>query len=159
MAIKLGDLFNSMDEAFNNEKLEEAFNKTKDIAESVSKKSAQRLDISRKKVECLDAKAKLAKLYEKFGELQYKRYIGEQVADEEISSTADAIADNKEKVEFFMQEIEKAKEEFNESMANAAKKTRDVFNRDGCKAADDEVEVTVAAEPDTDADDADEAQE
>ena len=54
MAIKLSDLFGSMDEAFNNPKLEEMFNKTKDVAENMSKKSA----------EILDAKAKLAKLYE-----------------------------------------------------------------------------------------------
>ena len=62
MAIKLSELFCSMDEAFNNPKLEEMFNKTKDVAENMSKKSAERLEISRKKVELLDAKAKLAKL-------------------------------------------------------------------------------------------------
>ena len=55
MAIKLSDLFGSMDEAFNNPKLEEMFNKTKDVAENMSKKSAERLEISRKKVELLDA--------------------------------------------------------------------------------------------------------
>ena len=71
MAIKLSDLFGSMDEAFNNPKLEEMFNKTKDVAENMSKKSAERLEISRKKVELLDAKAKLAKLYEKFGKLNF----------------------------------------------------------------------------------------
>lgn len=51
MAIKLSDLFGSMDEAFNNPKLEEMFNKTKDVAENMSKKSAERLEISRKKVD------------------------------------------------------------------------------------------------------------
>ena len=71
MAIKLSELFGSMDEAFNNPKLEEMFNKTKDVAENMSKKSAERLEISRKKVELLDAKAKLSKFYEKFGKLQY----------------------------------------------------------------------------------------
>ena len=70
MSIKLSELFGSMDEAFNNQKLEEMFNKTKDVAENMSKKSAERLEISRKKVELLDAKAKLSKLYEKFGKLQ-----------------------------------------------------------------------------------------
>ena len=70
MAIKLSELFGSMDEAFNNPKLEEMFNKTKDVAENMSKKSAERLEISRKKVELLDAKAKLSKFYEKFGKLQ-----------------------------------------------------------------------------------------
>ena len=42
MSIKLSELFGSMDEAFNNQKLEEMFNKTKDVAENMSKKSAER---------------------------------------------------------------------------------------------------------------------
>ena len=84
MAIKLSELFGSMDEAFNNPKLEEMFNKTKDVAENMSKKSAERLEISRKKVELLDAKAKLAKLYEKFGKLNYAKYIGDEISEDEI---------------------------------------------------------------------------
>ena len=35
MSIKLSELFGSMDEAFNNQKLEEMFNKTKDVAENM----------------------------------------------------------------------------------------------------------------------------
>ena len=127
MSIKLSELFGSMDEAFNNQKLEEMFNKTKDVAEKMSKKSAERLEISRKKVELLDAKAKLSKLYEKFGKLQYSKYIGEEVSDEEITDCANAIADNKEKIQLYTAEIEKAKAEFNESMANMAKKPRRHF--------------------------------
>ena len=130
MAIKLSDLFGSMDEAFNNPKLEEMFNKTKDVAENMSKKSAERLEISRKKVELLDAKAKLAKLYEKFGKLNYAKYIGDEISEDEIKDCANAIADNKEKIEFYTAEIEKAKAEFNESMANMAKKTKEAFSTD-----------------------------
>ena len=130
MAIKLSELFGSMDEAFNNQKLEEMFNKTKDVAENMSKKSAERLEISRKKVELLDAKAKLSKLYEKFGKLQYLKYIGEEVSDEEITDCANAIADNKEKIQLYTAEIEKAKAEFNESMANMAKKTKEAYSVD-----------------------------
>lgn len=130
MSIKLSELFGSMDEAFNNQKLEEMFNKTKDVAENMSKKSAERLEISRKKVELLDAKAKLSKLYEKFGKLQYSKYIGEEVSDEEITDCANAIADNKEKIQLYTAEIEKAKAEFNESMANMAKKNQGgIFGR------------------------------
>ena len=130
MAIKLSELFGSMDEAFNNPKLEEMFNKTKDVAENMSKKSAERLEISRKKVELLDAKAKLAKLYEKFGKLNYAKYIGDEISEDEIKDCANAIADNKEKIEFYTAEIEKAKAEFNESMANMAKKTKEAFSTD-----------------------------
>ena len=147
MAIKLSELFGSMDEAFNNPKLEEMFNKTKDVAENMSKKSAERLEISRKKVELLDAKAKLAKLYEKFGKLNYAKYIGDDVFDEEITDCANAIADNKEKVELYSAEIERAKAEFNESMANMAKKTKEAFSGD-CnakpEAGTDAVEVVEA---------------
>ena len=128
MAIKLSDLFGSMDEAFNNPKLEEMFNNTKDVAENMSKKSAERLEISRKKVELLDAKAKLAKLYEKFGKLNYAKYIGDEIS--EIKDCANAIADNKEKIELYTVEIEKARAEFNESMANMAKKTKEAFSTD-----------------------------
>lgn len=135
MAIKLSDLFGSMDEAFNNPKLEEMFNKTKDVAENMSKKTAERLEISRKKVELLDAKAKLAKLYEKFGKLNYAKYIGDEISEDDISEDdikdcANAIADNKEKIELYTVEIEKAKAEFNESMANMAKKTKEAFSTD-----------------------------
>lgn len=147
MAIKLSELFGSMDEAFNNQKLKEMFNKTKDVAENMSKKSAERLEISRKKVELLDAKAKLSKLYEKFGKLQYLKYIGEEVSDEEITDCANAIADNKEKIQLYTAEIEKAKAEFNESMANMAKKTKEAFSVDNCtktEAKADSVEVVEA---------------
>ena len=137
MAIKLSELFGSMDEAFNNQKLEEMFNKTKDVAENMSKKSAERLEISRKKVELLDAKAKLSKFYEKFGKLQYLKYIGEEVSDEEITNCANAIADNKEKIQLYTAEI-------NESMANMAKKTKEAFSVDNCTKTEvkaDSVEV------------------
>lgn len=147
MSIKLSELFGSMDEAFNNQKLEEMFNKTKDVAENMSKKSAERLEISRKKVELLDAKAKLSKLYEKFGKLQYLKYIGEEVSDEEITDCANAIADNKEKIQLYTAEIEKAKAEFNESMANMVKKTKEAFSVDNCtktEAKADSVEVVEA---------------
>lgn len=147
MSIKLSELFGSMDEAFNYQKLEEMFNKTKDVAENMSKKSAERLEISRKKVELLDAKAKLSKLYEKFGKLQYLKYIGEEVSDEEITDCANAIADNKEKIQLYTAEIEKAKAEFNESMANMAKKTKEAFSPDNCtktEAKADSVEVVEA---------------
>ena len=145
MAIKLSDLFGSMDEAFNNPKLEEMFNKTKDVAENMSKKSAERLEISRKKVELLDAKAKLAKLYEKFGKLNYAKYIGDEISEDEIKDCANAIADNKEKIELYTVEIEKARAEFNESMANMAKKTKEAFSTDlNAKPEAEAVEVVEA---------------
>ena len=40
------------------------------------------------------------------------------------------IGDQEEKIEFYTAEIEKAKAEFNESMANMAKKTKEAFSTD-----------------------------
>ena len=74
--------------------------------------------------------AKLAKLYEKFGKLNYAKYIGDEISEDEIKDCANAIADNKEKIELYTVEIEKAKAEFNESMANMAKKTKEAFSTD-----------------------------
>lgn len=146
MPIKFTDLFNSMDESFNNQKLEEFFNKTRDAAEIVSKKSAERIEISRKVVECLDAKAKLAKQFEKYGKLQYSAYIGEEVDEAELVACADNIAELKEKIKIYTVDIEDAKASFSESMANAAKKTKDAFSQEKEPDFDTEVEVVVSEE-------------
>lgn len=130
MAIKFSDIFNNGDFNINNEKLEEVFNKTKDVAESVGKKSVEHLEISRKRVECLDAKTKLAKAYEKFGRLQYEAYIGNEADTHEIEGIAIKISELKNKIDSLTQEIEVAKAEFNEAVANATKKTRDAFQKE-----------------------------
>ena len=51
---------------------EEMFSKTKNVAETINKKSAMYLELSRKRIEYMDAKSKLSKAYEKFGKLQYE---------------------------------------------------------------------------------------
>lgn len=143
MAIKFGDLFASND-IINNPKLEEFLNKTRDVAETFGKKSAEHLEISRKKVECLDAKTKLARLYEKFGRLQYDVYIGEPAQQSDIEELADMIALTKEKIESLTAEIETAKAQFNDAVNSATKKTRDAFYKEFDKM--NKNEVTVSAE-------------
>ena len=101
MPITINDIFKSMDGSLNNPKLEEFFNKTKEAAETVGQMSAERLELGRKKVECLDAKAKLSKMYERFGKLQYSLYVGENVDDNEIAEVADNIAVLKNRIEEF----------------------------------------------------------
>ena len=54
MAIKFGDVFNTSDLNINNPKLEEMLNKTKNAAEVFGKKSAERIEISKKKIELFD---------------------------------------------------------------------------------------------------------
>lgn len=141
MAIKFGDLFGSGDLSINNPKLEEVFNKTKDMAESFGKKSAEHLEISRKKVECLDAKTRLSKLFEKYGELQYNSYIGDSVSQSELVDTANKIAALKEKIEVLTIEIDEAKADFNEAVSYATKRTRDAFQKEFDKMNKNEVSV------------------
>ena len=143
MAIKFGDLFASND-IINNPKLEEFLNKTRDVAETFGKKSAEHLEISRKKVGCLDAKTTLARLYEKFGRLQYDVYIGEPAQQSDIEELADMIALTKEKIESLTAEIETAKAQFNDAVNSATKKTRDPFHKEFDKM--NKNEVTVSAE-------------
>lgn len=143
MAMKFSDIFGTND-LMNNPKLEEVFNKTRDMAETVSKKSAEHLEMSRKKVECLDAKTKLSRLFEKYGELQYNSYIGEEVNQSELEEVANRIALLKEKIELLTIEIEEAKLQFNEVVASATKKTRDAFQKEFDKM--NKTEVTVEAD-------------
>jgi len=132
MAIKFGDMF---DEA----KLEEVFNKTKDVAETMGKKSAERLEFGRKKVELLDTKARLSKLYEKFGRLQYSSMNNEEYDEAEAEDCILKIGEYNEKVKMLTEEIEAAKAAFNESAANAAKHARDAFGDFGKSKADTDV--------------------
>lgn len=141
MASKFSDIFNYPNSAINNQKIEEVIEKTKDAAENFGKKSVERLEVSRKMVECLDAKAKLNKLYEKFGEIQYSAYIGETVSEDEIHDIADRIAELKDKVSVLDGEIEVAKEKFNDAVSTAAQKTRDAFQKSQFETGADEVDV------------------
>lgn len=143
MAMKFSDIFGTND-LMNNPKLEEVFNKTRNMAKTVSKKSAEHLEMSRKKVECLDAKTKLSRLFEKYGELQYNSYIGEEVNQSELEDVANRIALLKEKIELLTIEIEEAKLQFNEAVSSATKKTRDAFQKEFDKM--NKTEVTVEAD-------------
>lgn len=149
MALKFSDIFNTSDININNPKIEEMLNKTKDVAEMVGKKSAEHIEISRKKIECIDAKAKLAKAYEKYGQLQYNAVCGEDVELSEIESVALRITELKEKIDFLNSEIEAAKSEFNEKVSAATKKTKEAFKKEFDKSSgqastpsDDEIDVT-----------------
>lgn len=146
MSIKFSDLFNSSEFNINNPKFEELLNKTKDMAETVGKKSAERLDISKKKLELLDVKAKLSKSYEKFGRLQYKSFTGEETDAEETEKIAAEISALNDKIDLLSIEIESATAAFNESMANMAQKTRDSFRKDTDNDINNEVDLDLAEE-------------
>lgn len=104
------DVINSVDEAINNEKkngsIDEVINKTKEYA----KKSAQAIEISRKRIELLDTKTKLAKAYEKYGKQQFALYEGKEVNQDEINASCEEIVMLKSQSEFLEAEIEAFKE-------------------------------------------------
>ncbi len=88
---------------------EEVIIKTKDVAQTVGKKGSQYFEASKKKLELLDAKSKLAKAYEKFGRLQFDSLNGEAVDDDEYDC---AVADIKTfilKVDELEAQLEEAK--------------------------------------------------
>lgn len=80
---------------FDNNNFDDIINSTKKFAKAIGKKSSEYLDESKKKVEYLDAKNKLNKLYAKFGEMNYLKYIGDNISDEVIDVVANEIADCK----------------------------------------------------------------
>lgn len=132
----LNDVFNSVDEAINNVRknpgFEDMLNKTKQYA----RKSAEAIEISRKKIELLDAKTKLSKAYEKFGKQQFAIYDGEEANEQELEATANEIIILKGQVEYLDQEIAAFKEELTSQFeTKMGKKDEDVV------VGDDNIEV------------------
>lgn len=132
----LNDVFNSVDEAINNVRknpgFEDMLNKTKQYA----RKSAEAIEISRKKIELLDAKTKLSKAYEKYGKQQFAIYDGETVDEQELEATANEIIILKGQVEYLDQEIAAFKEELaSQFETKMGKKDEDVV------VGDDNIEV------------------
>ena len=134
----LNDIFSNVDQAFNTAKrgnLEEVLNKTKNYAEQAGKKSAEGIEISKKRIELLDTKSKLNKAYEAFGELQYGICMGEKVSEEIIQTKLQEIQLLKSRTELLEGEINQLVNDFKE---NLPKRER--------KAKAEDVEVTVEEE-------------
>ncbi len=117
---------------------EEMFSKTRSMAETINKKGAMYLELSRKKIEYMDAKSKLSKAYENFGKLQFSAYIGEEVDENEYACSIADITALKERTETLSAELEEAKnkdaeelkkgaEEFRKEVQTASKEARDVI--------------------------------
>lgn len=106
----INEIFSGLDEVIarvkENGNIEDVVNRTRVYA----KKSAETIEISRKKIELLDAKTKLAKAYEKYGKLCFSAYQGEEGKEDEIEATAQEIIMLKSQCEFLEQEIEAFKD-------------------------------------------------
>ena len=88
---------------------EAMFSKTRSMAETINKKGAMYLELSRKKIEYMDAKSKLSKAYENFGKLQFSAYIGEEVVENEYAWSIWDITALKERNDTLSAELEGAK--------------------------------------------------
>ncbi len=114
----LNDVISEMDDVLSSAKrgnIDELISKTKSYAAAATKKSAERLELSRRKIELLDSKAKLSKAYEKYGRLMYSASCGVTVDEEELSSAASEIQLQKTKAELFEKEIADLKAVFKKS--------------------------------------------
>ncbi len=108
----LNDVISSVDDVLNSAKkgdFDELLAKTKAYAEIATKKSAEKIEISKKKIDLFDAKTKLAKAYEKFGMLQFSAYEGEDVDEDELDNCTEEIIYLKSRVEYFTEEIQALK--------------------------------------------------
>lgn len=122
----LNDVISGVDQVINSAKqgnFEEVLNKTKNYAEIATKKSAERLEVSRKKIELLDSKTKLAKAYEKYGKLAYARDNGEEADEEKIASAVAEIELQLTRSELLNKEIEELREVFAETIGKKETKT------------------------------------
>ena len=119
----LNEVFSGVDGVLSGAKngsFEEVLAKTKSYAEKATKKSAERLEISRKKIELLDSKTKLSKAYEKFGRLEYARLQGEEVSEDEHKSALAQIELQRIRSDMLDEEIEELRRLFSESAPPAA---------------------------------------
>lgn len=132
--------------------------KTKAYAEDAAKKSAERLEISKKKIELLDSKTKLVKAYEKYGKLQYDLYEGLDVSQDELDACIDEIQLQRNRNEILDSEIEELKKLFVESLSKKEPKHNEKgtvsvenmpeennSNDENNNAKADEVETTINA--------------
>lgn len=87
---------------------DELFSKTKTIAQSLNKKGSQAFDLSRKRLDYLDAKAKLSKLYEKYGKIQFNAFVGEEIDEDELDMLTAQIVAYREKIADLKAQLEEA---------------------------------------------------
>ena len=114
------DVISGVDEVLNSAKhgnFEDVLTKTKTYAEKATKKSAERLEISRKKIELLDSRTKLTKAFEKYGRLQYSAYLGEELDEEAIESALQEIQLQKTRAELLDKEVAELREAFVEGLS------------------------------------------
>ncbi|MDE6385501.1 MAG: hypothetical protein K2L36_05060 [Eubacterium sp.] len=117
---------------------DELFSKTKIVAESLNKKSAKAFDLSRKRVEYLDAKAKIAKFYEKYGRLQFSLSMEEEIDENELDMLTAQITAYREKINSLKaeldestdkEELKREAEELKKEVISASQEAREAIKK------------------------------
>ncbi len=117
---------------------DELFSKTKIVAESLNKKSAKAFDLSRKRVEYLDAKAKIAKFYEKYGRLQFSLSMEEAIDENELDMLTAQITAYREKINSLKaelddstdkEELKRESEELKKEVISASQEAREAIKK------------------------------
>lgn len=145
----INDVFNSVDDVLQSAKqgnFEEAFSKTKSFAERAGKKGAEKLEISRKKIELLDSKTKLAKAYEKFGRLCYDRDHGVDIEEDAYQSCVAEIELQKMRAELLDAEIQEMKTKVTETVNKVYQDVSSAFEEAPAEQPADEEVPTVEVE-------------
>lgn len=118
--------------------IEDVFARAKTVSESINKKSAKCLEISRKRVEYLDAKSKLSKCNEKFGNLNFEILLGNDVDEAEMDQLIAEITAYRERMDVLEKELEEAKSELD---ADNIKKEAEEFKKEMKYASMETIEV------------------
>lgn len=92
-----------------NMNFDEVISKTKNVAEELSRRGASALELSKKRIELLDCKSKLSRLYEDFGHLLYDAKNGVDVSEVDVDVKFNEITQMKEKIAQLASELEEAK--------------------------------------------------
>ena len=109
------DVKSEMDEVLNSAKngnFDEVLAKTKQYAERATKKGAQQFEISKKRIELLEAKTKLSKAFEKYGRLMYALENGETAEEDALASALAEIQLHKTRSDMLTQDIETMREDY-----------------------------------------------
>lgn len=122
-------LFDDVLNSAKNGNFDDVLLKTKSYAEDATKKTAERLEISKKKIELLDSKTKLSKAYEKYGKLQFELLEGKDISEDELAFCVDSIRLQKNRSIALDAEIEELKSLFAESIKEARSYDK-VFRRE-----------------------------
>lgn len=85
--------------------LDEVISRTRSVAEELGKKSAEAIEVSKKKIELIDTKNKLSKAYAVLGKIQYELIYGKEPTTEEVERSVAEIEKYDSRVKMLESEI------------------------------------------------------